>query len=47
MDMLLEPKAWLLVILASLLGAVSNLTLYELGKQGVKAVTSRFPRIKP
>jgi membrane protein YqaA with SNARE-associated domain len=44
MDMLLEPMAWLLVALASLLG---NLAFYELGKEGVEIVTSRFPRIKP
>ena len=47
MDMLLEPKAWLLVVLASLLGALTNLTLYELGREGVEVVSSRIPRIKP
>ena len=47
MDMFLEPIAWLLVVLASLLGTLANLAFYELGKQGIEVVTSRFPRIKP
>jgi hypothetical protein len=47
MDMLLEPIAWLLVVLASSLGTLANLAFYELGKQGIEVVTSRFPRIKP
>ena len=42
-----EVWAWLLVVLLSLLGAVGNLTLFELGKQGLEAVVSRFPRIDP
>ena len=42
---LFELWAWLLVILVSLLGAVGNLTLYKLGKEGQEAVASRFPRI--
>lgn len=42
---ILEPWAWLLVILLSLLGVVGNLTLYKLGKEGKEAVASRFPRI--
>ena len=44
---ILEPWAWLLVILLSLLGVVGNLTLYKLGKEGLEAVVSRFPRINP
>ena len=47
MDMLFEPKAWLLVLLASLLGALTNLALYELGKEGIEAVSARIPRFKP
>ena len=42
-----ELWAWLLVILFSLLGVVGNLTLYQLGKEGLEAVVARFPRIKP
>jgi hypothetical protein len=41
MDVLLEPKAWLLIVLASLLGALTNLALRELGKEGIEVVTSR------
>jgi membrane protein YqaA with SNARE-associated domain len=42
-----ELWAWLLVILFSMLGVVGNLTLYKLGKKGLEAVVSRFPRINP
>lgn len=42
-----ELWAWLLVILLSALGVIGNLTLFELGKQGLEAVVSRFPRIEP
>jgi len=47
MDMFLEPIAWLLVVLVSLLGTLANLAFYELGQQGIEVVSSRFPRIKP
>ncbi len=47
MELLLEPRAWLLVVLFSLLGVVGNLALYRLGKGGIETVRSRFPRIKP
>lgn len=47
MDLLLEPRAWLVVILVSILGLAGNLALYQLGKRGVDAVRARFPRIKP
>lgn len=46
MDLLLEPQAWLVVILLTILGTAGNLALYELGKQGTKAVFQRFPRIR-
>jgi membrane protein YqaA with SNARE-associated domain len=45
--LLLEPIAWLLVLLFSLLGVIGNLALYRLGKGGIEAVQSRFSRIKP
>ncbi|HSR29099.1 MAG TPA: VTT domain-containing protein [Anaerolineae bacterium] len=45
--MIFELWAWLLVILLSALGVIGNLTLFELGKQGLEAVVSRFPRIEP
>lgn len=42
-----ELWAWVLVIVLSIVGVAGNLTLYELGKQGLEAVVSRFPRINP
>lgn len=47
MDLLLEPQAWLIVVLFTMLGVVGNLALYQLGKRGVGAVQKRFPRITP
>lgn len=44
---ILEPWAWLLVVVISLLGLLGNLGLYQLGKEGLEAVVTRFPRIKP
>ena len=46
MDLLLEPLAWLLVVLISLLGALTELAFYKLGQEGMEAVTARLPRIK-
>ncbi len=46
MDLLLEPLAWLLVILVSVLGVIGNLALYSVGKRGYDAVRDRFPQIK-
>jgi membrane protein YqaA with SNARE-associated domain len=47
MELFLEPQAWLVVVLFSVLGVIGNLALYKVGEQGVDAVRSRFPRIKP
>ncbi|NIV35430.1 MAG: hypothetical protein GWN58_40035 [Anaerolineae bacterium] len=47
MDLLLEPVAWLLVVLVSLIGALTDLAFYKLGQEGIEAVTARLPRIKP
>jgi membrane protein YqaA with SNARE-associated domain len=44
--LLLEPVAWLIVVILSLLGSIGNLALYEVGRQGVGAIRKRFPRIK-
>lgn len=44
---ILEPWAWLVVVAVSLLGLLGNAGLYQLGKQGLEAVVTRFPRIKP
>jgi membrane protein YqaA with SNARE-associated domain len=45
--LLLDPRAWLLLVLFSILGVVTSLAVYELGRQGVRALRSRFPRITP
>ena len=47
MELLLDPRVWLAVILFSILGAVGNLVNYQVGKRGVDAVFSRFPQITP
>ena len=47
MELLLDPRVWLAVILFSILGAVGNLVNYQIGKRGVDAVFSRFPQITP
>ena len=46
-QVILEPWAWLLVILLSVLGVVGNLALYKIGKEGQESVASRLPRIDP
>jgi membrane protein YqaA with SNARE-associated domain len=45
-DLLFEPQAWLIIIVLTTLGVVGNLAWFELGKQGTKEITARFPRIK-
>lgn len=47
MELLLDPQAWLLVASFSMLGVISNLALYKIGSQGVDAVRSHFPRLRP
>jgi len=48
MDLLLDPKAWLVVVLFSALGVIGNLALYQIGKRsGIDAIPERLPRIKP
>ena len=47
MELLLEPIAWLIVLLLSVLGVVGNLALYQIGKRGVDAIRERFPQVKP
>ncbi len=46
MQVFLEPRAWLLVAVLSLLGLVVRLAAYRLGKEGMEAVSDRFPQIK-
>ena len=47
MELLIEPLAWLIVLLLSTLGVVGNLALYRIGKGGEEAIRERFPQIKP
>ena len=47
MELLLDPKAWLIVVAFSVLGSLGNLALYQVGKQGIDAIRKRFLRIKP
>jgi membrane protein YqaA with SNARE-associated domain len=47
MELLLDPKAWLIVVAFSVLGSIGNLALYQVGKRGVDAIRERFPQIKP
>ena len=46
MELLIEPIAWLIVLLLSVLGVVGNLALYQVGKRGVDAIRERFPQVK-
>jgi membrane protein YqaA with SNARE-associated domain len=46
MYVLFNLRAWLLVILLSILGLVTRLALYKLGKGGAQAVLNRFPQLK-
>ena len=46
MDLLLEPLAWLLVVVVSLMGALTDLAFYKLGQEGYERVSSRFPQIR-
>jgi hypothetical protein len=42
---LLDPVLWLVVLEASVLGAMGNLALYYLGQCGTGAVFARFPTV--
>lgn len=46
MQVLLNLRAWLLVLLLSTLGLVTRLALYKLGKGGAQAVLDRLPQLK-
>ena len=37
MHLLLEPRAWVIVVAFSVLGSIANLALYQVGSQGVDA----------
>jgi membrane protein YqaA with SNARE-associated domain len=42
---LLDIRAWLAVLIVSVLGTAATLTYYYLGKEGVHAVMKRVPQI--
>jgi membrane protein YqaA with SNARE-associated domain len=42
-ELLLDPGLWLVVAIASTLGVLGNLALYQLGQSGTQAVFERFP----
>ena len=44
-ELLLDPGLWLVVAIASILGVLGNLALYQLGRSGTQAVFERFPRL--
>ena len=46
MQVFLDPRAWLLVLVLSMLGLAVRLAAYKLGKEGIEAVSDRFPQIK-
>jgi membrane protein YqaA with SNARE-associated domain len=47
MYLLLDPRAWLIVVAFTVLGLVGNLALYQVGKKGVDSIRERFPSITP
>jgi membrane protein YqaA with SNARE-associated domain len=46
MQLLLDPTAWVIILVLSVLGSVGNLALYQVGNQGIDAIRQRFPRIR-
>ena len=45
MGVVLDIKIWLVILAISVLGTVTTLVYYYLGKQGAKAVQERVPQI--
>jgi membrane protein YqaA with SNARE-associated domain len=46
MQVFFDLRAWLLVVVLSLLGLAVRLGAYKLGQGGIEAVSDRFPQIK-
>lgn len=46
-DQLTDPRLWSVVILISLIGVVSKLVYYQVGRHGSKAVAERVPQVTP
>jgi len=46
-DLLSDPKLWLLVLLLSIWGSLARLPNYYLGQRGKEKIETLYPRIKP
>lgn len=46
-DQLTDPHLWTVVLLISVIGVVSKLIYYQVGKRGSQAVTERVPQVTP
>jgi membrane protein DedA with SNARE-associated domain len=46
-DQLSDPRLWSIIILLSLIGVVSKLVYYQVGKSGSQAVAKRVPQVTP
>ena len=47
MELLLDLRAWLLVLTFSAVGIAIGLASYHVGRRGLPAVQSRFPKVDP
>jgi membrane protein YqaA with SNARE-associated domain len=46
-DVLTDPKIWLLILFLSFVGALARLANYYAGQRGKETIESIYPRIKP
>lgn len=46
-DQLTDPHLWAVILLISLIGVVSKLVYYQVGKSGSHAVAERVPQVTP
>ena len=46
-DLLTDPKIWLLVLVLSVWGSLARLPNFYLGNRGKERIESLYPRIKP
>jgi len=46
-DLLSDPKIWLVVLILSVWGSVARLPNYYLGNRGKEQIETLYPRIKP
>ena len=47
LDLLTDPKIWLVVLVLSVWGSVARLPNYFLGNRGKEQIETLYPRIKP